>query len=107
MRLLPVRPDHERGRSAQEQSEADARPDRRAHEHQPVPLRDLSAHRACRRARRAGGLTMTQHMKAFKAPLSRRQVMVGALGLSFAVALDGPMLAAQLATERAGKAMSP
>ena len=41
MRLLPVRPDHERGRSAQQQSEADPRADRRAHEHEHLPLRNL------------------------------------------------------------------
>ena len=57
MRLLPVRPDHERGRSAQAEAEADARRDRRAHEHQHLPLRNLSADRARGRARGAGGLT--------------------------------------------------
>ena len=38
------------------ESEADARGDRRAHEHQYLPLRNLSAHRARGRARSAGGL---------------------------------------------------
>jgi isoquinoline 1-oxidoreductase beta subunit len=39
---------------------------------------------------------------------SRRQVMLGAAGLSFAVALDGPIVrAAGLASEAAGKALSP
>ncbi len=57
MRLLPVRPDHERGRSPEAEAQADARRDRRAHEHQPLPLRHLSAHRARGRARGAGGLT--------------------------------------------------
>jgi isoquinoline 1-oxidoreductase beta subunit len=47
-----------------------------------------------------------------EAPLSRRQVMTGALGLSFAFALDNPLngplaRAATLANERAGKALSP
>ena len=42
MRLLPVRPDHERGRSARAESHADARADRRAHEHEYLPLRNLS-----------------------------------------------------------------
>ena len=60
MRLLPVRPDHERGRSAQAEAKADARRDRRAHEHQYLPLRHLSAHRARDRARRAGGLSHEQ-----------------------------------------------
>src|SRR5947208_7888677 len=39
---------------------------------------------------------------------SRRQVMIGAAGLSFALVLDGPLArAATLATERAGKELSP
>jgi isoquinoline 1-oxidoreductase beta subunit len=50
---------------------------------------------------------MNAHSKAFSHKVSRRQVMVGAMGLSFAIALDGPALAAQLATARVGKAMSP
>ena len=57
MRLLPVRPDHERGRPAQAEAEADARRDRRAHERQHLPLRHLSADRARGRARGAGGVT--------------------------------------------------
>src|SRR5882672_8235968 len=49
---------------------------------------------------------------SMKATLSRRQVMTGALGLSFALALDNPLdnplaRAATLANERAGKALSP
>ena len=39
--------------------------------------------------------------------LSRRQVMIGAAGLSFAFALSGRASASVLATGRAGKAMSP
>jgi isoquinoline 1-oxidoreductase beta subunit len=50
---------------------------------------------------------MTKHMKGFDTPLSRRQVMIGAMGLSFAFALDGPAKAAMLAASRAGKAISP
>ena len=57
VRLLPVRPDHERGGSAQEQTEADARRDRRAHEHQSLPLRNLPAHCPRDRTRVAGGLS--------------------------------------------------
>ena len=42
------------------------------------------------------------------ATLSRREVMIGAAGLSFAVALDGPIArAAVLAEEATGKALSP
>src|SRR5215813_2558188 len=52
---------------------------------------------------------MTQHVKMEKlTTLSRRQVMIGAAGLSFALALDGPLArAATLVSERAGKALSP
>src|SRR3982075_136979 len=54
---------------------------------------------------------MTKHIR-MEAPLSRRQVMTGALGLSFALALDNPLegslaRAAALASDRAGKALSP
>src|SRR3954471_19819492 len=50
---------------------------------------------------------MTKHIST-KAALSRRQVMTGALGLSFAFTLDNPFArAATLADERAGKALSP
>src|SRR5712692_6281574 len=52
---------------------------------------------------------MTQHvaMKSLNAPLSRRQVMIGAAGLSFAVVLGTRAGAATLAAERTGKALSP
>jgi isoquinoline 1-oxidoreductase beta subunit len=50
---------------------------------------------------------MTKHMKGYDTPLSRRQVMIGAAGLSFAVALSGRADAAVLAGERTGKALSP
>lgn len=43
----------------------------------------------------------------FAEPVSRRQVMIGAAGLSFAVSLGGPAKAAVAATERAGQIMSP
>jgi len=46
-------------------------------------------------------------MKSLNAPLSRRQVMIGAAGLSFAVALGARAGAATLAAERTGKALSP
>src|SRR6516225_1591697 len=40
--------------------------------------------------------------------ISRREVMIGAAGLSFAFVLSGPLArAATLATERTGKALSP
>src|SRR6185369_7523415 len=50
---------------------------------------------------------MTKHI-SMKATLSRRQVMTGALGLSFAFALDGPLArAATVADEPAGRGLSP
>ena len=54
---------------------------------------------------------MTKHIRvrSASASMSRRQVMVGVAGLSFAVAFgkSGSAVAAALATERAGKALSP
>jgi len=50
---------------------------------------------------------MTKHMQGFGRPVSRRQVMIGAAGLSFAIALEGPVKAATLAAERSGRALSP
>src|SRR5919197_1404255 len=54
---------------------------------------------------------MTKHviMQSSHASLSRRQVMIGAAGLSFAIALGpvGRAGAAALGTERTGKALSP
>ncbi len=46
--------------SAQAETEADPRRDRRAHEHEHLPLRHLSAHRARDRTRIAGGLSHDQ-----------------------------------------------
>ena len=52
---------------------------------------------------------MTQQFRIASSPtLSRRQMMIGAAGLSFALALDGPTArAAVLASERTGKPLSP
>ena len=52
---------------------------------------------------------MTQHVptKSLNAPLSRRQVMIGVAGLSFALAVGGRAGAAVLAAEQTGKALSP
>lgn len=50
---------------------------------------------------------MTKHMKGFDKQLSRRQVMIGAAGLSFAIALPDRADAAILVSERAGSALSP
>jgi isoquinoline 1-oxidoreductase subunit beta len=51
---------------------------------------------------------MTQiAQQSHTATLSRRQIMIGAAGLSFAIAFRGGAEAAVLATERAGKELSP
>src|SRR5437667_3367012 len=51
---------------------------------------------------------MTKHIKSLNAPVSRRQMMIGIAGLTFAVALDGPAArAATLAAEKIGTALSP
>jgi isoquinoline 1-oxidoreductase subunit beta len=50
---------------------------------------------------------MTKNI-SMEAALSRRQVMIGALGLSFALAIDNPLArAATLADEPAGRGLSP
>jgi isoquinoline 1-oxidoreductase beta subunit len=50
---------------------------------------------------------MNKPIKNLEAPVSRRQVMIGAAGLSFAVALGGRADAAVLAAERTGQSVSP
>src|ERR1700687_4195516 len=50
---------------------------------------------------------MNKPIKHFDVPLSRRQIMIGAAGLSFAIVLRGRADAAVLAAERTGKALSP
>src|SRR5438874_3197098 len=50
---------------------------------------------------------MNQHIRSFQTKVSRRQVMIGAAGLSFAIALGDRADAAVLASERTGTAMSP
>src|SRR5215468_7434221 len=50
---------------------------------------------------------MNAHIKKLKAAISRRQVMIGAAGLSFAVAFGSRADSAFIADERAGHALSP
>jgi isoquinoline 1-oxidoreductase beta subunit len=50
---------------------------------------------------------MNKHIKSFETPLSRRQVMIGAAGMTFAIATAGQADAAVLAGERAGTALNP
>ena len=50
---------------------------------------------------------MNAHIKTYETAVSRRQVMIGAAGLSFAIALGGRVDAAVVAGERSGQALSP
>lgn len=50
---------------------------------------------------------MNDPIARFNPPLTRRQFMIGAAGFSAAFALDGVAMAALLAGERSGKALSP
>jgi isoquinoline 1-oxidoreductase beta subunit len=50
---------------------------------------------------------MTRAIETLNRPLSRRQVMIGVAGLSFALALPGRANATSLAGARVGKALSP
>src|SRR5688572_8980700 len=50
---------------------------------------------------------MNQHIKSLNTPISRRQVMVGAAGMSFAIAQAGEAGASVLTAERSGMALSP
>src|ERR1700738_4069549 len=57
VRLLSVRPDHERGRSVEADSAPESRGDPRPDERAYLPLRHLPAHFTRHRARIAGGLS--------------------------------------------------
>ncbi len=61
----------------------------RAHGRQSLPLRHLPAHRARHRTRCEGGLIMTSTGHSAAQGLSRRQILAGGAGLSFAFVL-GP-----------------
>src|SRR5262245_12958113 len=50
---------------------------------------------------------MNVQIKKFEVPMSRRQVMIGAAGLSFALAISGRADAALIATDRSGQAFNP
>ncbi len=50
---------------------------------------------------------MNRHIKSFGSRVSRRQFMIGAAGLSFAIALDGTNAATMLAKQRTGETLSP
>ena len=50
---------------------------------------------------------MTKHITKIETKLSRRQVMIGAAGLTFAIAATGRAGAAVLSAERAGQAVNP
>src|SRR5258708_33840501 len=55
---------------------------------------------------RHGRRNMNRHIKSFAPRVSRRQFMIGAAGLSFAIALDGTNVATVLAKQRTGEARS-
>jgi isoquinoline 1-oxidoreductase subunit beta len=50
---------------------------------------------------------MNKPIGKFETPVSRRQVMIGAAGLSFAIALPDSLKAAVLSSERTGTAINP
>ena len=50
---------------------------------------------------------MNKPISKFETPVSRRQVMIGAAGLSFAIALPDSLKAAVLSGERTGTAINP
>jgi isoquinoline 1-oxidoreductase beta subunit len=50
---------------------------------------------------------MNTHERKFPMPVSRRQIMIGAAGLSFAITLGCRVDAAEIASERAGQALTP
>src|SRR5262252_1343955 len=50
---------------------------------------------------------MNTHERRFPVPVSRRQIMIGAAGLSFAITLGRRMDAAEIAGERGGQALTP
>lgn len=50
---------------------------------------------------------MNAHARTSQTAVSRRQVMIGAAGLSFAIAVRGRAEAAAIASERGGRALSP
>lgn len=50
---------------------------------------------------------MNAYINRFEAAVSRRQVMIGAAGLSFAIAFGGRAYAGVIANERTGQTLSP
>jgi isoquinoline 1-oxidoreductase beta subunit len=50
---------------------------------------------------------MNTHERKFPMPVSRRQIMIGAAGLSFAITLGCRVDAAEIASERSGQALTP
>ena len=50
---------------------------------------------------------MNMHPRKISPPVSRRQIMIGAAGVSFAIASGRGTIAAAIATERGGKSLTP
>src|SRR5205823_5635022 len=78
-----VRTDHAGGRAARDEQGAHACADRRSHERQSLPLRDVRTHRARHPARREGGVAM-----AITPRITRRQLIAGSAGLTLAFVID-------------------
>jgi isoquinoline 1-oxidoreductase subunit beta len=50
---------------------------------------------------------MNTHIRGISRPVSRRQIMIGAAGLSFAIASGRTTIAAEIASERSGQSLTP
>src|SRR5690606_28428184 len=97
-----VRADHAGGGLARHQQTANTRADRGAHGRQHLPLRHLSAHRARHRTRCGRPLmNMIDKTMRTQSGLTRRQMLAGSAGLTFAFAFAPAMDA--LAQGAAGK----
>src|SRR5207249_4505647 len=86
VRLLPVGTADERGGAARREPAPDTRADQAAHEHQRLPLRHLSAHRARRGARGEGGVIMN---------MTRREFMLCTAGFGFSLLVNESAQAAE------------
>ena len=93
MRLLPVRPDHEGGRAARQQPEAEPRADRRAHGRQHLPLRHLSPHHRRGRTSVEGGLSHDDDdRQGSRSPAAACSPDLGGMSFCLALGSDGARL---------------
>ncbi len=91
VRLLPVGPDHERGRAAARQTEPDRRRHRRRDGGQHLPLRHLPAHPRGhpQRCRHEGSLNMSATQESFAAVTFLKTGAAAGGGLMIGVVLPG------------------